>query len=388
MVHGPVFGGVHAQVVRLAAPMADRGWELVCLLPDELGTGIERIRVAGVRVVTLPLRRLRADPNPAVHARMLASFRSEVRGIRRLADRESIDLVQVHGPTNPHGAVAAHLDARAVVWQLPDTRAPMALRRLTMPVVTRLADVVTSVGEELARSHPGALSLGERLVPIYPPVDLERFNPDRDAAAAARAVMRVPIGSHLVGTVANLNPSKGHEHLIRAAARIRDELPATSFRIMGAPSPPHPGYESHLREEARALGFDDPSQLDFLDPGDRVPELLPALDVFVVASVPRSEGMPTVLIEAMSCGIPTVATAVGAVSEVVDHGRTGFVVTPESPEALAEAVSRLLRDPELRASMGAAGRRRALDRFGLPALADVHADAYELALEHRRSRGT
>ena len=385
-IHGPVYGGVHAQVARLHQPLAERGYDLLCLLPNERGTAHERIAAAGAPVVTLPLHRLRAKPDPVVQARFLGSLPPEVRAIRRLIRREGVDVVQAHGPTNPHVALAAHLESRAVVWQLPDTRAPMALRRATMPMVVRLADVITSVGEALAEAHPGAKGLGERMVPIYPPVDLDRFRPDAEVRAAARRELGIPEGALAVGTVANLNPSKGHEYLIRAAGQVRRSAPDSVFHILGAPSPPHPEYARLLEEEALASGLQDDGALVFTDPGTRVPELLPALDVFVLASVPRSEGMPTVIIEAMSCGIPTVATDVGAVREVVDHGQTGFVVPPENPRALAEALERLQREPGLRAGMGAAARRRAHERFGLDRLADLHADVYERAVRHRRNR--
>lgn len=386
VVHGPVYGGVHAQVERLHGPLAVRGCELSCLLPDEQGTGAERISAAGVPVLTMPLHRLRATKNPLGHAQLARSLRAEIKAIARLLRAANVDLVQAHGPTNPHAAIAGHVTDRAVVWQLPDTRAPVPLRRLAMPLMTGLADVVTSVGEAVARAHPGLDTLGDRMIPIYPPVDLGRFTADPERRARARAELGVPEAKALVGTVANLNPSKGHEYLISAAAGLREEHPEARFRILGAPSPPHPDYERRLRQQIAAAGLAQDGILELRDPGARVAELMPALDLFVLASVPRSEGMPTVLIEAMSCGVPVVATDVGSVREVVDDGRTGLVVPAEDAAALGQAVGRLLRDPAARRSMGEAGRTRAHERFGLDRLADLHIQGYELALRHRRAR--
>ena len=79
-------------------------------------------------------------------------------------------------------------------------------------------------------------------------------------------------------------------------------------------------------------------------------------------------------------------TDVGAVRELVEDGVTGLVVGPEDPRAIAAATLRLLGDRELRDAMGAAGRRRAAERFGLERLADLHLRAYELARAHRRGR--
>jgi glycosyltransferase involved in cell wall biosynthesis len=117
-----------------------------------------------------------------------------------------------------------------------------------------------------------------------------------------------------------------------------------------------------------------------------VPELLPAFDILALSSVPRSEGMPTVILEAMACGIPVVATHVGAVAELVEAGSTGLVVPPEDDEALAAGLARLASDAELRAHLGEAGRRRFDEVFQLERLADRHARAYELAVSHARTR--
>jgi glycosyltransferase involved in cell wall biosynthesis len=126
--------------------------------------------------------------------------------------------------------------------------------------------------------------------------------------------------------------------------------------------------------------------LDIRDAGARVPELLPAFDVLALSSVPRSEGMPTVILEAMACGLPVVATRVGAVAEEVVDGQTGLIVEPLDDDALAGALARLAADAQLRGRMGAAGRDRFEQSFRLDVLADIHVRAFELALAHRRVR--
>lgn len=385
IVHGPAFGGGHAQFVRLREPLARRGWEVCALVPGGAPSG-ERLRAEGVEVVELPLHRLRATPDPRVQARFLASIVPEVRAIRRMIRERAIDLVQVHGDTNPHGAIAAHLEGRAVVWQLYDTVTPPPLRRMTMPLVTRLADVVTTWGRELGRVHPGTERLGERWITVFPPVDEREFHaPDAEARAAARAELGIPQDAFAIGLVGNRNPTKGHEHFVRALARLRERRPDAVARAIGAPSPAHGAYEAGVRAEAARLGLAPPAY-DLVDGGRRVPRLLPAFDAFALASVPRSEGMPTVILEAMACALPVVATDVGAVRELVADGESAFVIGPEDPAALAAALERLAADPALRRRLGDAGRARFEDRFSLDALADLHRVAYERALAVRRSR--
>jgi glycosyltransferase involved in cell wall biosynthesis len=96
--------------------------------------------------------------------------------------------------------------------------------------------------------------------------------------------------------------------------------------------------------------------------------------------------MPTVVLEAMSCGVPVVVTDVGAVSELVDDGRTGLIVRTHTPEAIAAAIERLLDEPGLREETGTAARGRALERFDLQTLADLHLAAYEHARAHCAAR--
>jgi glycosyltransferase involved in cell wall biosynthesis len=264
----------------------------------------------------------------------------------------------------------------------------MVLRRATVPLILRLADAVTVIGEDLVREHPGLERLGERMIVVMPPVDAGAFTPSPERRAAARAELGVPDGAFVVGTVGNRNPSKGHEHLIRAAALLRQSHPDSVVRVLGAPSPVHASYEEQVRSEARTLGLDDPGTLRFVDPSSRVPDLISAFDVFVLSSVPRSEGMPTVILEAMASTLPVVATDVGAVAEVVEEGVTGFVIAPGDDEAIASAVGRLAADPELRQRLGENGRRRVLERYDTESLADQHARAYDLAIEHRAARSS
>jgi glycosyltransferase involved in cell wall biosynthesis len=388
VIHGPVFGGGNNQTMRLAEPLRRRGWDSFALGPDLPEAVPTRARMAagGLPTDAIELHRLRRTPDPRIQAAFLRSFAREVGRLRGYIRARDIDLVQAFGDTNPHVAIAGHLEGTTVVWQLYDTVTPPPVRRVTMPLVTRIADAIMTTGDGLADAYPGARSLGDRCVAVYPPVDATMFAPDPARRAAARRELGVPDEALLVGTVGNRNPTKGHEYLARAVGELHGRGVDVWCRILGAPSPAHAAYMAEVDREVAALGVGE--RIAFTDPGTRVANLMPAFDVFALSSVPRSEGVPTVILEAMSCAIPVVATDVGALAEIVEEGETGFVVPPLEPGALAAALGRVLRDGELRGRLGATGRERVLARHELERCADLYADTYARAARHRAGRST
>jgi glycosyltransferase involved in cell wall biosynthesis len=383
VIHYPVFGGPHNQAMFLAETLAHQGVEMTVLLPDEPGNAADRLRAAGVDVVTMPLHRVRATPHPAHQLRFLISLRREVSAIRRLIRDRAIDVVQIGGLVNPHAAIAARREDTPVVWQILDTRPPMALRRVMMPLVLRLSDVVMTTGRAVADVHPGAAGLGERLRPFYPPVEPEVFSAEYGDRSAARAEFGFGREDLVLVSVGNLNPQKGHEHLLRAAALARRARPEIKVLVVGAPHRTHRGYEEGLHRLAGELGLDVGKDVVFAGALSDVRPALVAADVFVLASVPRSEGAPTAIGEAMMMELPVVATDVGAVREVVDDGQTGIVVPPLDPVAISNAVLRILSESRARTEFGPRARQRALARFSAEECTRVHLSAYEYVLAKR-----
>jgi glycosyltransferase involved in cell wall biosynthesis len=384
VMHGPVFGGAHNQLVRLHPELRAAGFETVAAVPLEAEGAAARIEAAGIEVLRLPLVRFRGTAGPLTNLRTVAGLRGEVRAIRDAIRSHRVDLVQAHAVINLQAAAAAQREGVAIAWQLLDTRAPMALRRLTMPYVTRRADVLVSWGAEVARAHPGAEGFGDRLVVVYPPVDPD-LAPDAGRRAAARERFRAGPATPVVGTLGVRQPQKGHEYFVRAAAGVHRERPEVAFRLLGEPSPRHGPQMQAVEAEAADLGLPRPVTIEFIDPGGDALGLLQGLDVFVLTSLPHSEGMPTAILEAMACGKAVVSTDVGSVRELVEDGVTGIVVPPRDAEAISRAVLQLVADPELRERMGAAGRARARTSFALDQLGQLHAGAYRKALAHRRS---
>lgn len=386
LIHFPAFGGPHNRNMRLAPLLKDAGTDIVVGIPDDPGDASQRLRAAGLEVVTFPLHRIRESLDPRVQWQFLRSSLYEVKAIQHLIARLDIDLVQINGLVNPHGAIAARREGVPLVWQILDTRTPMVARRLLMPYVVRTADVIMTDGPTVASLHPGANSLGRRSVAFFPPVDTDEFRPDAQRRQAARTELQIPDGVMAIGSVANLNPQKGHEVLIEALAILKDRGRAFRCAILGASSPEHATYARKLAEKSQRLGLSDGALLRFIDPGIRVPSLLPAFDVFVRTSVPRSEGTSTSILEAMSVGLPVVSSDVGGIRDAVEHCRTGLLVPPMDPVAVANGIATIIDDDAVRSSMATNARSTAVARFAAESCAESHLDAYTLAFEWNASR--
>ena len=384
VIHYPVFGGPHNQALRLAKALRETGVSVTVLVPDG-GNAARRLRAEGVDTVTIPLHRARATFRPRPLFDLLRYFPGEVAAIRKVIRDRAIDVVQVEGLINPHAAIAGRREDCAIIWQLLDTRPPMSVRRLMMPLVVRLADVVMSTGLAVGHVHPGAEALGDRLRPFFPPVDSDDFRAENVDGDAARRSFGFSADDLVLVSVGNLNPQKGHEFLLQAVGLLRRGGRSVKAVIVGASHDTHVAYERELQVLCGRLGLEIGKDVVFAGGLDDVRPALAAADIFVLSSVPRSEGVPTAAEEAMMMSVPVVATDVGGVAELVEDGVTGFVVPPLRSDALADAILRT-GDAATRAAMGARARERAAALCATERCAEVHLQAYERALEHRAAR--
>jgi D-inositol-3-phosphate glycosyltransferase len=186
--------------------------------------------------------------------------------------------------------------------------------------------------------------------------------------------VRPPRGNrHRLVAVGRLVPRKGVDDVIAALPR----LSAAELLVAGGPPADRLGADAEARRLtalARDLGVGDRVRL--LGAVDRraVPPLLRSADV--VACVPWYEPFGIVPLEAMACGVPVVGSAVGGLLDTVDHRRTGLLVPPRDPAAVAAAVGRLLGSPSIRAQMGAEAAARVRQGFTWPQVARTTLDVY------------
>ncbi|HMT60814.1 MAG TPA: GNAT family N-acetyltransferase, partial [Microthrixaceae bacterium] len=261
-------------------------------------------------------------------------------------------------------ALLAALSVRGVAV-VASEHSPMGVRsELSRRIKSRSSrrfDAHTAVGRAAARAVEMDVSLPEGSVTVIPngvpPLDLDP--PPRD------------IADPLVGVIARFDPVKGVDVAIEAVAR----LGGVHLDIAGD-GRERPAIESLIdrlgvADRVRLLGYRADAR-----------HLLATFDVFVLAS--RLEGMSMSIIEAMLAGTPLVATDVGSIREVIEHEVTGLIVPPEDPEALAQAIRRLLDDPAWARDLADAARSVALDRFTAAANVASFELLYDRVLAARR----
>ncbi len=354
-------------------------------MPDEPGGAADRLRDAGIAVLATPLHRMRATRRVRPHVEFVARLAPEVFGLARALIEHEVDVVVQATLVPPHGALAARRAGLPLVWQIVDTRPPPFVQRPAMAMVRHCADLTMFCGHALAESYVGRRALPMPTEVFYPPVDTERFVVSPERRRATRARYRIPDDAPVVGMVGNLNPQKGWEYFIRAAGHLYRSHPKIWFMLVGADYEVHRTYRQRLEEEMRASGVPR-DRFVLTGESTEVETLLPAFDVKLITSVPRSEGAPTSGLEALACGVPIVAVDVAAISEFVREGVTGYVVPPLQPRALAEATRTILDDHDLRAALSAAGRKDAYERYDAVVNARLHRDVFERARDYHGSR--
>ncbi len=297
------------------------------------GMGIERMRQQGIPLV--PLHRGRAWWE-----------------LVNLIRRERVELVHGNNDLYSHVAsvLAANWTRRPYLMHMRGIRALTRVERWLMRRITHFI-VLSKVGQAfyIKEGMPA-----ERITMIHDALDLTVFNGHLDGRAMRRS-LGIPDDAMVIGIVSRLVPKKGHWDLLHAVAQLSREFPRIRCVIVGGDSDAHGAYLKHLKMLVRTLGLQE--QVIFTGWRQDIPEVTASFDIAVQASE-YLEGFGTSILEAMALGKPVVATAVGAVPEVIEDGTTGRLVPPANPDALADELRRLIADPTLRERYGRAGRER------------------------------
>lgn len=366
-------GGASRQIRLLHMGLAERGFEPFVVSGREAARE-GRLAVDGPNAAMIPTLVREMRPIDDVRA---------IRSIERLLREQRPSVVHTHlAKAGTLGRIAARRSRTPV---LVHTFHGHVLRGYFSPAVTRAyleverrlatrTDALVAVSQHV-RDELLELGIGSperwRVIPVG--IELETYAGAGDARAAARARFDLPTAGPLIGIVGRLVPIKDLDTFLRAAARIAASHPDAAFVVAGDGE-----LRPALEARARSLLGD---RVRFLGWVEDLPALYAALDVVVLTS--RNEGTPVSLIEAGAAGRPVVATRVGGVSEVVDDGVTGWLVSPGDDVALAARVAGLLDRPEEAAAFGQAAKAHVAERFSAARTVEAHAELYRELLERR-----
>lgn len=298
-----------------------------------------------------------------------------VRRIRRLTATHGADVLHAHGYKADFYAWAAcrgrGLALVATCHNWPDRRWSMRAYAVLDQLMLRSFDFVAAASHPLAERLQRAGVAGAMALPNGVAVD--RF---REATATLREHM-LSGTRKLVGFVGRMSPEKGGEVLLAAAHRILAERSDVAFAFVGDGP-----CRARWQQTARRLDLGD--RVIFTGFRQDMPGVYASFDLLVLPS--WNEALPMCLLEAMSAGVPVVATRVGSVAELVLHEETGLLVAPGDALAVAQAVGRLLDAPAMAERLAANARARVVRHFSAEAMAFAYWTAYQQALARRGLR--
>ncbi len=321
----------------------------------------EAYRRTGARVHILSaMRQLRMQKGLGYLAQYVLGYPAAVLQIARLARRERIALIHSNTVHNLYGFLAARLAGVPHVWHIREivVQSP-GLRALEQWLVPQFSTKFIAMNHVIAQEYMRrGGGFPPQIAVLYDGVDLEVFHPE---VSGARIRRELGIGASVpfVGTVCRLDPWKGLEVFLEAAALVHRARPDARFLVCGGEIEGREGYEVVLRRRASALGLDGAVFFTGWQYHHRdIPEVYGALDVSVQCpTAPEPYGLANV--EAMACGVPIVAAAHGGPTELCVPNETALLVPPGDARAAAEATLSLLEHPDRARAIGAAGRQRA-----------------------------
>jgi glycosyltransferase involved in cell wall biosynthesis len=354
-------GGV---ALRGALALDPERYEIVFITGEGDGDLIAKAHAAGHEVVLLP--HLRSEIAPLDDRRALADLQACLKGF---------DVVHTHSSkAGALGRQAAHrLEIGRIVHTFhgfpfhqfqswPRRSAYIHIERS----VGRFTDVFLAVGPAVAaEAITRRIAPPERVRTIGVGLAKALNAPGPLDRAEARRILGVPPGMRVVGTVGRLAFQKAPEDFVHALAGLRR---SNVFGVWIGDGP----LRAKTERLVQKLGLS--GQMLFTGNRTDVEALLPGMDVFAMAS--RYEGLPCAIVEAMSAGLPVVATTVNAVPDVVIAGETGLLAPPEAPDLLGRAIGHLLDNPAYAARLGAAGRDQLGAQLSADALGAVLGEAY------------
>lgn len=372
MIDRPSLGGGQVALLSLAAHLDRERFEVFVGAKDG-GPLADEARNLGLRFLPLPFKK---KYRPFV-----------VPGIRRILEKNEIDILHTHGGIAGWFGRRAALKSktRVIVHTLHGihylhyrNKALGYLCILLERRLSRRSDAVIFVSEaDLKKGERHGLAPEAKRILIRNGIDVAGFRETEILEKKKKELKwMLKLDPPIVGTVARLHRQKGVIDLVQAAAEIHRSSPQAKIVVVGGGP-----LEQALRKKAHQLGLE--RFFIMLEERADARELLSLFDIFVLPSL--WEGLPLVLLEAAALGKPIVATNIDGVREVIREGETGLLVEPGNAGALAEAVLRLLRDRNFAAGLAERAKASIPSRFQLSRMVEETEQLYMRLFERRKS---
>jgi glycosyltransferase involved in cell wall biosynthesis len=283
-----------------------------------------------------------------------------------LLKNNNIQIVHSDHPTDTfYLAVCARILRIPLIWH-----ARVSFSSRLDSINLRLVSKVIGVSDAVSKRFEYSGRVSPKYITIFNGVDSGKFS--SKGIGRVRQELGLNSNEMIITTICQMKPEKGIQNFIEAAKRIQKHSENCYFIMVGS------GDETFIENQKKRINkYGLQTHVYWLGVRTDIVNILDVTDVFILASMPNVEGLPRVVIEAMSCGKPVVGTDVHGINEAVEDGVTGLLVPHENPESLAHATLTLVKDIEKRRVMGRSGRENVKKKFSIESNVSKTARLYE-----------
>lgn len=349
-------GGIASYLAILSKGLVDRGHRVI--VGSSGGDREEDFRNIGVTLVGLSVR-TKSEMSPLLWL--------SVPKVLNVIREHDVDVIHAHTRvTQVLAWTAGRLSHKPYVATCHGFFKPRFFRRMIRCWGDRTIAISPAVQRHLVDDFAISPSTIDQ---VTTGIELDKYRiPTEELRLSAQRRWGLYVDEKVIGIIARLSDVKGQDILLRAMPRVVRDFPNVKLALIGEGK-----METELKQLSDTLRLQ--KNVLFFPIVNQTVEWLAALDIFVMPS--RKEGLGLSVMEAQAMGLPVVASRTGGLESLVEDGVTGFLVDPENPEALAEALLRLLKNPALSRSIGSAARRKAEQEYGAEKMVEKIIKVYE-----------
>lgn len=338
-------GGAERQIETIVTTPSEKYDHLVCSLTSGDDPS-ENMKAAGIPVFLLKKK-----------------FRGDIRVIPtliRLIKHEKVDIVHLHNPPGTFWGTMAITFARSRIPIIRTEHTPYIAgnyplaHRLLHSYLNGRSEKIICVSDHVRKSFIASFPRWkEKFITVHNGIQIDSFRTSL-SREECRTRFKLPQEAKIMGTIGRLTTLKNHASLIEALPAIRRQFKSIHLAILGEGN-----LKSKLRDLAADFGVSD--SVSFLDPTGHIEIFMGALDLFILPS--HREGLPLVVLEAMAAGIPTVASSVGGIPEIISDGNNGYLIHPHNLDEITEKVCELLEDGQRAITFSSRGEETIRAKF-------------------------